>query len=274
MRAALWGAERFADFRDRLGISDSVLASRLRDLVDFHVLALDDGRYRLTESGRDLWRVLAAIWSWERRWVDGQDRRLPEMWHRQCRHAIGLDLRCDACGRLATLDDIVLTELEPEAFARSLPPGTRRRRRSSSREDPADDPLGLGSYESTMTLIGSRWSAAHLGALLLGARRFAEVERLTGAGPAVVSERISEFVEVGAITVHDGRYEFTEAGAAFLVVVAPFVAWALTHHPDPGGPPISATHRTCGRPFVPLLCCSHCGTAVEADDLRTRPGAG
>ncbi|NLA36997.1 MAG: helix-turn-helix transcriptional regulator, partial [Actinobacteria bacterium] len=171
VRAALWGANRFGEFRERLGISDSVLASRLGDLVDFEVLSVDEtGCYRLTDSGEGLWRVLAAIWSWERGWVDGQDAALPEMWHRQCRQMIGLEVRCAACGQTAGWGDVSIGEVEPATFARLLPPGTRRRRRRrrapSADPDPQGgdplhrdplrlDPLRLGQYQATMTLIGS-----------------------------------------------------------------------------------------------------------------------
>ncbi|NLA35853.1 MAG: helix-turn-helix transcriptional regulator, partial [Actinobacteria bacterium] len=122
-------------------------------------------------------------------------------------------------------------------------------------------------------LIGSRWSAAHFGALLLGARRFGEVARLTGATPKVVSERLGAFVELGALRAGEDGYELTEMGEAFFVVVAPFVAWALTHRSAPDETPLSVTHTGCGEPFVPLLCCDACGGEIAVGDLLSPAGS-
>ena len=65
----------------RSGVPDSVLAARLRDLVDGGVLvrvpyksAPPREEYRLTEAGLDLWRILIAIWAWETRWVGAAGR--------------------------------------------------------------------------------------------------------------------------------------------------------------------------------------------------------
>src|SRR5512140_106300 len=68
--AIMSGVRRYKDFRDRLGIANSVLTARLRRLAEAGVFTMaqysDAPRrheYVLTERGRDLWTVLLTIWS-------------------------------------------------------------------------------------------------------------------------------------------------------------------------------------------------------------------
>ncbi|MFD3453275.1 winged helix-turn-helix transcriptional regulator [Streptomyces sp. NPDC058691] len=80
--AALMGATRFADFRDRLGIAADVLALRLGTLVEEGVMEKRPYRepgartrfgYHLTPSGEQLLLVLAALQQW------GDDNRPPSI---------------------------------------------------------------------------------------------------------------------------------------------------------------------------------------------------
>jgi DNA-binding HxlR family transcriptional regulator len=70
LRDAFYGARRFGDFVDHLGIPRSVLAKRLDDLVEHGVLAKTspDARgyaeYELTAKGRELWPVIHGLIAW------------------------------------------------------------------------------------------------------------------------------------------------------------------------------------------------------------------
>ena len=73
LREAFFGANRFAEFRDRLGVAPDVLSDRLATLVEFGVLAREPYRepgarsrfaYRLTPSGQELRVVLSALQQW------------------------------------------------------------------------------------------------------------------------------------------------------------------------------------------------------------------
>lgn len=73
VREAFYGATRFSDFQDRLGIARDVLAARLSTLVEFGVLERRAYResgererteYVLTDAGRELHVVLAALIQW------------------------------------------------------------------------------------------------------------------------------------------------------------------------------------------------------------------
>lgn len=73
LREALLGATRFSEFRANLGVASDVLADRLGTLVEFGVLEKEPYRepggrtrdaYRLTEAGRAVEVVLAALQEW------------------------------------------------------------------------------------------------------------------------------------------------------------------------------------------------------------------
>ncbi|MCJ0978029.1 helix-turn-helix transcriptional regulator [Rhodococcus sp. ARC_M12] len=60
----------FLELRRRTDdISSSVLATRLRTLIEARVLMKDsDGSYRLTELGEELGPALEPLWQWAQRW--------------------------------------------------------------------------------------------------------------------------------------------------------------------------------------------------------------
>jgi DNA-binding HxlR family transcriptional regulator len=73
LREAFFGATRFAEFRDRLGIAPDVLTDRLTALVEYGVMEREPYQepgarsrfaYRLTPAGRELRVVLSALQQW------------------------------------------------------------------------------------------------------------------------------------------------------------------------------------------------------------------
>jgi DNA-binding HxlR family transcriptional regulator len=77
VREALAGARRFADFRDRLPISDHTLTRRLTELVDRQILHREPYQsaptryeYLLTERGQSLVPILASLAAWGDQWTE------------------------------------------------------------------------------------------------------------------------------------------------------------------------------------------------------------
>lgn len=73
VREAFWGRTRFSEFREALGVSSDILSDRLVTLVAGGILervayrdsgARERFSYHLTESGRELKPVLAALNTW------------------------------------------------------------------------------------------------------------------------------------------------------------------------------------------------------------------
>jgi DNA-binding HxlR family transcriptional regulator len=103
LREAFYGTTRFDDFAQRVGISESVAAARLRELVDDGLLEREPYRepgrrtrheYRLTEKGADLLPALAALMQWGDRWLEGGSP--VHLRHRGCGERVEVQLRCGA----------------------------------------------------------------------------------------------------------------------------------------------------------------------------------
>jgi DNA-binding HxlR family transcriptional regulator len=110
LREAFYGTTRFDDFARRVGISEPVAASRLRELVDDGLLTREDYRepgqrtrrqYRLTEKGADLFPALAALMQWGDRWLDDSGGPI-ELRHRGCGETVHVEMRCAAGHEVAT----------------------------------------------------------------------------------------------------------------------------------------------------------------------------
>src|SRR6201985_1844147 len=106
--AIMSGVRRYKDFRDRLGIANSVLTVRLRRLTQAGVFTMaqysDAPRryeYILTERGRDLWRFSAPSWSWEPVGVTAPAEPLPPMRHAECGQEFSPVIHCLTCGKPA-----------------------------------------------------------------------------------------------------------------------------------------------------------------------------
>ncbi|HEX2311187.1 MAG TPA: helix-turn-helix domain-containing protein, partial [Vicinamibacterales bacterium] len=89
IRDAFHGVHRFEDFQQRLGIARNVLSDRLNRLVDDGILAKrayqerpERFEYRLTEKGRDLYPVVAALLAWGDRWTPSPEGPPVRLLHR------------------------------------------------------------------------------------------------------------------------------------------------------------------------------------------------
>ena len=125
VRDAANGVRRFDDFRCHVGLSEAVLADRLRTLVGHGLFETreyqDPGQrrrheYRLTAKGWDLFPVLVALAQFGDKHL-ADDGRPWEIRHRTCGHLVRAEVRCSS-------DDDVLsprdTETRPGPGARLL----------------------------------------------------------------------------------------------------------------------------------------------------------
>jgi DNA-binding HxlR family transcriptional regulator len=105
LREAFFGTRRFDDFQSSLGIGRNVLTQRLHRLVDEGILEKrlyherpSRYEYLLTEKGRDLWPVLAALMAWGDRWLDGGKGAPVVLHHTRCDHDTTASVVCSHCG--------------------------------------------------------------------------------------------------------------------------------------------------------------------------------
>jgi len=261
-RAFLKHTRRFADWRDQLGMSESVLAGRLREMVAGDLLEpvpYRNGRtrleYRLTEKAVDLWPLLVAIWSWERAWVD-RPRRLPNMVHLDCGQAADVELGCAECGKApVTARDTTMTRAENTTFAQVTAP---RLHRKTARDVSSD---ALSYLPVTMEILGDRWSTVLLAAAFMRMRRFSEFETRLRPPPSILSDRLKRFGELGVLRQED-HYRLTGKGLAFFGVFAFLSGWAQRWYT---GADITISH--CERGFRPYLRCAKCLQPVTRTGL-------
>ncbi|MGY5031384.1 winged helix-turn-helix transcriptional regulator [Streptomyces sp. 900116325] len=118
LRDAFNGVRRFDDFRRHVGLSEAVLAGRLRKLVAAGVLETfpyqEQGsrtrhEYRLTRKGRDLWPVLVALRQWGEAYVADADGPVLDIRHSDCGAPVQVVVECS--GEHAALTPAEVTVL-------------------------------------------------------------------------------------------------------------------------------------------------------------------
>ncbi len=279
IRHAIGGARRYNEWRERLGIANSVLTARLKRLTSagiFERVAYQDRpvrhEYVLTAKGRGVWRILLVIWAWELHWVPAQRASLERMRHTTCGEHFEPALACASCGKNTEPHDVAGVFGPSGSYARSVPSEKTRRRSTSS------EAQGPGLFPETIALIGNRWSAALLASAFQGARRFTEFESRLSAPPTIIADRLRTFcgLDVLEAVVADDRadrslYHLTKKGRAFFPVVMVAVDWGERWFQAPEGPAMIFTHTTCGLRFVPMLTCSNCGAELLGSDVIVEP---
>ncbi|MGN9846425.1 winged helix-turn-helix transcriptional regulator [Nonomuraea sp. H19] len=116
MREAFYGARRFAEFQQGLGLSRNVLTQRLDRLVEegmFERVPYQKRpvrhEYRLTDKGRDFFTVLAAMIRWGDRWLSDSGGPPIELRDRETGLPIDIDVVDARTGRPIDVRQIVVT---------------------------------------------------------------------------------------------------------------------------------------------------------------------
>lgn len=271
LQRAFLGVRRFADWRMALGISESVLADRLREMTAGGLLQTepyrDGGRtrmeYRLSPAGRDLWSLYVSIWSWERAWVS-RSTPLPDLVHTGCGRATDVVLSCGGCGEQVGARDTRTTRAPGLAFRHALPPRLHpRRTRAALPSDP------LSSFPGALEVLGDRWGTAVLAGAFLGLRSFTEFQRELEVSPDVLSDRLRRFVEHGVLMAVPGGYRLADKGRATFPIMMCLMSWGDRWlASDECRPALWIVHRACGAELQPSLRCLNCAEVLERRAVR------
>lgn len=276
LQRAFLGARRFSQWQDVLGVSNSVLTSRLRELERYSVLTrvpdpsyAGRSEYRLTDRGLDLWSVLVVIWAWEKRWILSRPTPLPELRHHRCGLACVPRLTCTCAPHPVSPRDTTALRRAGARISDVSPPRLHRRTSAA----PAPDPLSF--LPGTMELLGNRWSTAVLAASFLGIRRFSDFERDLGIPPVILADRLRRFVELGVFrrVTYDERYgrdeyRLTSKGLAFFDVLALLIRWGERWLGGSTEASLVIRHRQCGRVLEPVLRCDRCQAVLTRREIR------
>jgi DNA-binding HxlR family transcriptional regulator len=134
LREAFSGVSRFDDFQKKIGISRSLLTTRLKKLVDGGVLerrpiASDAKRqeYVLTEKGQDLFTTIIALRQWGDRWLFPKDRYPADMIDNRDQYPLApIEVR-SVKGRKVTLANLTLKAHVPSKRTEAKTPRSKRR---------------------------------------------------------------------------------------------------------------------------------------------------
>lgn len=262
-RAFVLRTRRYGDWRAQLGISDSTLASRLRDLVAAELLERvpydDNGRmrdeYRLTPRALDLYSLFLVIWGWEQASVPGSENA-PVLIHDVCGGATLPLLGCGECHEVPlTARDTSAERGETAEFAKISVPRLHRRA-----QEPGTPTDAISYYPQTMEILGDRWSTAILAASFIGIRRFNNFKSELGIAPSILSDRLRRFVGAGVLHAANdaGEYRLTVKGMGFFPTFAIIVDWADKWYSTQQSRELTIRHTACGAPLRPVLFCSAC----------------
>ena len=111
-------AATFEDFRKRLGIASNILTTRLEHLVGHGIMERVVGpgtsrvRYQLTDKGRALWPVLAALVEWGNEWVG--EGPMARVVHSCGQRLPGPKAECPACGGAISAEELRVQPLIPQ----------------------------------------------------------------------------------------------------------------------------------------------------------------
>ncbi|TFV56872.1 transcriptional regulator [Geodermatophilus sp. DF01-2] len=104
LRQACLGTRRFEDFQRALGSGRNILAGRLDHLVAEGLLRRVEYQqrplrheYRLTDKGREVYPVLAAMAAWGDRWLTGPEGTPLVLHHTTCDHDMQAVVVCNVC---------------------------------------------------------------------------------------------------------------------------------------------------------------------------------
>lgn len=113
VRDAFYGLSRFEDFQRSLGLARNVLSSRLDRLVEAGIMERRPyaehpprNEYVLTDKGRELFPIIAALLAWGDRWTAGEAGPPLLLIHEPCGEPAELVATCNRCGQPMSLANI------------------------------------------------------------------------------------------------------------------------------------------------------------------------
>jgi DNA-binding HxlR family transcriptional regulator len=136
------------------------------------------------------------------------------------------------------------------------------------------------SVAAALEVVGERWSLLIVRDVLLGLRRFDQLQADLGIARNILQSRLSSLVEAGVLEKrrYQGRperfeYRLTEKGLDLWPTIVALLQWGDKYE-APDGPPLVLTHRDCDGEVDMHRICSACGKRLEVRDVKARRGPG
>jgi DNA-binding HxlR family transcriptional regulator len=131
--------------------------------------------------------------------------------------------------------------------------------------------------------VGEKWTFLVLREAFNGVRRFADMQRRTGAPRQVLSDRLSRLVSDGILRKVPyreegqrarGEYRLTEKGLDLFPLIVALLEWGNKYAAGPDGPLVALEHRDCGQPVALQLACAAGHVVGSARQTTAVPGPG
>ncbi|HEY4023931.1 MAG TPA: helix-turn-helix domain-containing protein [Pseudonocardiaceae bacterium] len=102
---------------------------------------------------------------------------------------------------------------------------------------PTFDGAACDGFQTTLEIIGKRWSGGVLLAVARGAQRFGEILRMVdGLSDRLLSQRLKELEEHGLVirtvvptTPVQIRYSLSDSARSLLMILQPLARWGADH---------------------------------------------
>jgi len=274
LREAFFGARRFSEWRERLGLPRSVLTDRLRRLLAAGILELrasiPGGRstYRLTAKGLDLYGIALMQGQWERRYASSRYQK---------RYALALfDRETGKPVRPGVLTREFGEAIDPRLVSYKAGPSVRpisppALRRSRSVSSPANRPI----IDRSTRIIGDFWTWAVLSAAFFRIRRFDELTDAIGVATNILADRLSRLIEAGILekrayqsSPERFEYRLTQAGRDLYPTIIAMFVWSERWLCHPGRSPLELFDRRTGERLAPVVADLNTGAALDPRRIR------
>jgi DNA-binding HxlR family transcriptional regulator len=151
------------------------------------------------------------------------------------------------------------------------------------------DSWALGYDTSNCTIaaalatVGEKWTFLVLREAFNGIRRFADMQRRTGAPRQVLTERLGRLVDEGILRKVPyqepgqrarGEYRLTRKGLDLFPVIVALLEWGDRYAAGPDGSIVTLTHRDCGAAVGLQLACASGHALESAREVTPVPGPG
>ncbi len=137
------------------------------------------------------------------------------------------------------------------------------------------------SLASALEVIGERWSLLIVRDVLLGLRRFDEIQSDLGIARNVLNARLTRLLDQGVLEKRlyqerPPRYEYrlTDKGLDLWPAIVALMQWGNRYTSPAAGPPVVLEHRGCGGAVDEHRICETCGARLSVRDVRALPGPG
>lgn len=274
LREAFYGARRFSQWRDRLGMPRSVLTDRLNRLVAAGLLEQREARgsatrmeYRLTEMGLDMFGVAVMQGQWERKWARSplQERYAMAFFDRETGARVEPAIFDHEGGRPIEMHNVRWEARE--GLTPIAPPTSRRRRTQPIETDRA-------IIDRSTDIMGDYWSWAVLAAAFFRLRRFDEIHEALGVATNILADRLKTMVLQGVLEKRlyqkaPPRFEYrlTEAGRDLYPMIMAMHGWS-ERWLCADGSPLRLIETETNEPISAVVCDLATGRKIDPRAIR------